>query len=140
MVQAPPETPPSPPGLPSREPPDPLGDESHWKARLVRRRFWHKARATLGKVPFSEDALAAYYCAVDPATPRHVRFVLIGALAYFILPIDKIPDFIPGIGFIDDAAVIAAAVKSVSAYLHPEHYAMARAFLNKDGPDRPVNT
>ncbi|MEQ8195664.1 MAG: YkvA family protein [Rhodospirillales bacterium] len=128
---------PKPPVPPEREKQDdPLGDETHWKARLVRHRFWGKARRTLGKIPFSEDALAAYYCAIDPATPRHVRFVLIGALAYFILPLDKIPDFIPGLGFADDAAVLAAAIRSISGYLHADHYAQARAFLVTEDPGK----
>jgi len=115
-------------------PPKKTSKLNAWKERLVRRRFWDKARTTLGKVPFSEDALAAYYCAIDPATPRHVRIILIGALAYFIMPIDKIPDFIPGLGFADDAAVLAAAIKSILPYIHEDHFQKARDFLNKNKP------
>jgi uncharacterized membrane protein YkvA (DUF1232 family) len=37
-----------------------------------------------------------------------------GALAYAVLPIDVIPDFIPGVGFVDDVFVIGMVMKSIS--------------------------
>ncbi len=101
---------------------------------LVRKRFWDKLRKTLGRIPFVEDALAAFYCATDKATPLYVRAVLMGALVYFIVPFDVIPDFIAGIGFTDDAAVLAAAMAAVKAALKPAHYAAARIFLDKEPP------
>ena len=58
-----------------------------------------------------------------------------GALAYFIVPIDVIPDFIPGLGFTDDAAILAAAISAVRSALRPEHFDAARAFLKKAGGD-----
>jgi len=78
--------------------------------QIVREGFWTKARQTLGKVPFIEEAVAAFYCATDAATPMTVRMTLFGALAYFILPFDIIPDFLVGLGYTDDAAVLLAAV------------------------------
>lgn len=80
-------------------------------------------------IPFAEDALAAWCCARDPATPSRVRFVLMSALAYFVLPVDAIPDFIPLLGFTDDAAVIAAAIASVASEMKPEHRDKAREML-----------
>ena len=102
---------------------------------LVNQGFWDKLRKTLGQVPFIEDALAAYYCATDGKTPIYVKAVLMGALAYFIVPIDVIPDFIPGLGFTDDAAILAAAISAVRSALRPEHFDAARAFLKKAGGD-----
>lgn len=93
--------------------------------------FWHKVRANLGRVPFIEDALAAYYCATDNATPRHVQAALIGALVYFVAPIDLIPDVVVGLGYVDDAAVLAGVIASVRKYLTPDHYAKARAWLKQ---------
>ncbi len=119
--------------------PDDLDDRNvdHDKLRadeaLVKEGFWDKLRKTLGKVPFIEDALAAYYCATDGKTPIYVKAVLMGALAYFIVPIDVIPDFIPGLGFTDDAAILAAAISAVRSALRPEHFDAARAFLKKAG-------
>ncbi len=100
---------------------------------LVNQGFWDKLRKTLGQVPFIEDALAAYYCATDGKTPIYVKAVLMGALAYFIVPYDVIPDFIPGLGFTDDAAILATAISAVRSALRPEHFDAARAFLKKAG-------
>jgi uncharacterized membrane protein YkvA (DUF1232 family) len=81
-------------------------------------------------VPFAEDALAAWHCARDPATPARVRYVLMAALAYFVMPIDTLPDLIPLLGFTDDAAVIVAAIATVAGELKPEHRAEARKLLD----------
>ena len=70
------------------------------------------------KLPFTEDLLAAYYCAFDKQTPRHVQVALLGALAYFILPFDFIPDVMPVLGFTDDAAVLATAIRMVASQHH----------------------
>ncbi|MFP6742360.1 MAG: YkvA family protein [Alphaproteobacteria bacterium] len=102
--------------------------------KLVRERFWDKLHKTLGRVPFMEDALAAYYCAMDSKTPTYVRAVLLGALAYFIMPFDVIPDIILGFGFTDDASVLIAAIAAVRSALAPEHFGQARAFLDKTAP------
>lgn len=99
--------------------------------RLVRRGFWRKIRQVAGKVPFVEDAVAAYYCVRDPDTPTSVRAVLIGALAYFIMPADAIPDVIAGFGFTDDAAVMTAALTAVGSSLRDRHMAAARAWLGR---------
>ncbi len=99
---------------------------------LVEERFWDKVRKTLGRVPFVEDALAAYYCATDDKTPLYVKAVLMGALAYFIVPSDVIPDFIVGLGYTDDASVLVAAIAAVRGSLKPGHFAAARAFLKKE--------
>ena len=68
----------------------------------VRASFWDKLKAVAARIPFAESAVAAYFCAVDPATPTRVKLTLMGALAYFILPIDIIPDFLPVVGFTDE--------------------------------------
>src|SRR6516225_12271238 len=77
----------------------------------VRREFWPKFRRFAAKLPFAEDLVAAYFCAFDRDTPRRVQVALIGALAYFVLPFDFVPDMLPLIGFTDDAAVLAAAIR-----------------------------
>ena len=102
---------------------------------LVNQGFWDKLRKTLGRVPFVEDALAAYYCATDGKTPMYVKAVLMGALAYFIVPTDVIPDFVAGIGYTDDAAVLAAAIGAVRSAMRPEHFDAARAFLTRTDED-----
>lgn len=93
--------------------------------------FWPKVRRTLGQVPFLEEAVAAYYCARDPRTPLQVKAILFGALAYFILPADVIPDIIALAGFTDDAAVLYAAIKAVLPHVKDEHHAKAREVLGR---------
>ena len=92
----------------------------------LRRNFWRKLGVVLAQVPFAEDLLTAYYCAFDRATPLPVKASLVGALAYFVLPIDALPDVLPVLGFTDDAAVLAAAIKLVTSHIRPEHRDAAR--------------
>ncbi len=95
----------------------------------VRRSFWAKLRRFAVALPFAEDLLAAWYCAFDRETPRHVQAALVGALAYFVLPFDVIPDMMPVLGFTDDAAVLATALKLVASHMRPEHRAAAKAAI-----------
>jgi uncharacterized membrane protein YkvA (DUF1232 family) len=95
----------------------------------VRRDFWRKARRVAARLPFAEDLLAAYYCAFDQTTPAHVKAALVGALAYFVLPFDFMPDVLPLLGFTDDAAILLTALRMVAGHLRPEHRDAARAAL-----------
>jgi uncharacterized membrane protein YkvA (DUF1232 family) len=95
----------------------------------VRRGFWSKVKRVAAQIPFIEDLLTSYYCAFDRETPREVQAALIGALAYFVLPFDIIPDIIPVLGYTDDAAVLAAAIRMVAQHIRPEHREAARRVL-----------
>ncbi|MCC6949429.1 MAG: DUF1232 domain-containing protein [Bradyrhizobiaceae bacterium] len=97
----------------------------------VAKDFWQKLRRVAPHVPFAEDALTAYYCALDRATPTRVRAAIFGALAYFVVPADAMPDILPVLGFTDDAAVIAATIQLIAAYVLPEHREAARRALEK---------
>jgi len=92
----------------------------------VLRDSWRKARSLGRRLPFAEDVIAAYFCVTDDATPRRVKLVLLGALAYFVMPIDIVPDFLPLLGFTDDAAVMAAAFAAVAGSIKEEHRRKAR--------------
>ncbi len=100
--------------------------------RRVKRGFWKKLAKFAGYLPFSQDLAAAYHCAMDPETPLRVRAILLAALAYFIMPADLVPDIILGLGFTDDAAVIATAIGLVSGHIKDEHHQKARVTLQKD--------
>ena len=102
----------------------------------MRRGFWPKLRRHAAQLPFAEDLVAAYYCALDRRTPRRVQVILLGALAYFVLPFDFIPDMLPIIGFTDDAAVLATAIQVVAAHITPEHRDAARRLLARRAGDR----
>jgi uncharacterized membrane protein YkvA (DUF1232 family) len=95
----------------------------------LRRRFWRKLKRLAVKLPFAEDLLAAYYCAFDRATPRHVQVALLGAIAYFILPFDFVADVLPVLGFADDAAILATAIRMVAGHITPDHRAAAQAAM-----------
>ena len=104
------------------------------REKKVRAEFWDKLKRVAGKLPFVDDLVAAYYCSMDVDTPLKVRATLLGALAYFILPIDLVPDFIAGIGYGDDAAVLAAAISLVSAHIKPAHRLAAAKAVGKELP------
>jgi uncharacterized membrane protein YkvA (DUF1232 family) len=97
--------------------------------RIVRAGFWRKLRRLAGRIPFAEDLVAAYYCAMDPSTPLTARAVLLGAVAYFVLPFDAVPDFMAVFGYGDDAAVLAAAIATAGAHLRSSHREAARESL-----------
>ena len=95
----------------------------------ARREFWRKLQRLAASLPFAEDLLTAHYCAFDRQTPLYVKAAILGALAYFALPDDLIPDSIPVFGYADDAAVLAAAMKLFSSHIKPEHREAARHML-----------
>jgi uncharacterized membrane protein YkvA (DUF1232 family) len=97
----------------------------------VERRFWDKLRKYVRHIPFVGDLIAAYYCAVDAATPLHVKAVLFGALAYFIMPIDLVPDVLTWIGFTDDAAVLYAAIRTIAPHIKDRHRQQAKVVIGR---------
>ncbi len=104
-------------------------DASQRNEERVRRGFWPKLQRVAARLPFAEDLLSAYYCAFDGHTPLQVRAALLGALAYFVLPIDTMPDLLPLLGFTDDAVVLVTALRMVSAHITDAHREAARQAL-----------
>ena len=97
----------------------------------VRKGFWPKMRRTAARIPFAGQAMAAWYAAQDPKTPLAAKGLILGALAYFVMPVDAIPDIFAGIGFTDDAAVIAAVLATLGAHLKPRHHDQAAQALKR---------
>ena len=95
--------------------------------------FLAKARHHLKRVPKLREAVALYFCLLDPATPAWVKAIVAAALAYFVLPLDAVPDLLPFIGLSDDASLLAAAYASASAFVTPEHLEKARVWIEQ-GP------
>ncbi len=87
----------------------------------VRTDFFPKLARNLAHVPFAHEAVAAWYAAFDPQTPVRVKATLVGALAYFILPFDVIPDVFLGLGFTDDLAVLVTAISMVRGHVTQAH-------------------
>ncbi len=106
-------------------------DKMNRDRHRVERDFWQKLKVAARKIPFADDLVAVYYCALDPTTPRQVKYILFGALAYFILPFDLVTDFLPLLGFGDDAAVLYAAIRMVTPHIKSEHRVRAKEALDK---------
>jgi uncharacterized membrane protein YkvA (DUF1232 family) len=101
--------------------------------RRVRRDFWTVVKQFAGKLPFIEDLVAAYYCALDPDTPMRVRGILLAALAYFVVRWRYRPLtwLWRGLAFTDDAAVLTALF-GLASHIKPVHRAAAARALGKD--------
>ena len=104
----------------------------------TRRGFMPKLLRVAGRIPFADDLAAAWYAAMDPATPRKAKAVLFAALAYFVMPADAVPDILVGFGFADDATVLATALSIVGAQVRERHRRSARRLLGLREPaERP---
>jgi len=110
------------------------GNESTFRKRSerVKRGFWKAARRAGRMVPFMDEVVAAYYCALDRNTPMRVRMTLMAALAYFVLPFDAIPDILAGVGFTDDVAVLMAALTALRTHITPAHRLAARQAMEEE--------
>lgn len=97
----------------------------------VKQDFWPKIRRTAARIPFAGHALAAWYATQDPKTPLAAKGILLGALAYFVMPADVIPDVFLGIGFTDDAAVFAALLATLGKHIKPSHHRKAEETLDQ---------
>ncbi len=97
--------------------------------QYVKKNFAEKLKEFAGKIPFVFDAVCLYYCAMDSRTPLIVKGVALGALAYFVLPTDLVPDILPFVGLIDDAGAIAAALGTIGSQITKEHRNQASEFL-----------
>ena len=100
-------------------------------ASLVRRGFWPKIRRVAARVPFAEDAVALWFCALDKETPASTKALLLAALAWFVLPKPLRPRRlpIPGLMLADEAAVIAAALALARRAVQARHREQARDVL-----------
>lgn len=97
----------------------------------IRTGFWPKVKRLAGKLPFLPDVVALYYCMMDSKTPLWVKVQIGAAVAYFISPIDAVPDVIPFVGYGDDAAVVATTFGLVHRHVTDEHHAKAREFFGR---------
>lgn len=114
-----------------------LRDYDQYQKNYSDNRFWEKIRKVAGKagVKIFYAALILYYALRNPQTPAGDRAKILGALGYFILPVDLIPDFIPMAGYTDDLAALMWALYSVSKHITPEVKIQAREKLGEWFPN-----
>ena len=85
------------------------------------RKFWKKLTRTFKRLGAKAAyyALILYYAMQDPQVSRKDKGIIIGALGYFLLPFDLMPDFLPGIGYTDDIAALTFAIYKVWRCITP---------------------
>ena len=93
--------------------------------------FWGKVKdfAKVAGEGVLEPALKMYYAALDSNTPAWAKATIVGALGYFISPIDAIPDVVPVVGYSDDLGVLVAALATTAAHIKEEHVKKAKETL-----------
>ena len=109
--------------------PIPLPADDAANEARVRQGFLGKISRVAAHIPFAADLVALYYAALDPVTPKRTKALMFAGLAYFVLPTDAIPDVFAGIGFTDDAAVIAGVIALAGSSIKAEHRDRAKALL-----------
>jgi uncharacterized membrane protein YkvA (DUF1232 family) len=95
----------------------------------LRQKLWRRVKREAANLPFLEDALTAHYCAFDRNTPLYVKAVLVGAIVYFAVPDDFLPDTL--LGLADEAAILGTAFKLVSSHIKPEHRQAAKEAIER---------
>lgn len=88
-------------------------------AEYVEENLWTKVERIGKKISFAKDIKALYNYMTDPSVAWYRKSIVIGALVYFIMPIDSIPDLAPLIGYLDDLGVITAVLKYLGSELIP---------------------
>lgn len=92
--------------------------------------FLGKLKSLVGKMPFSKDAIAMYYCMKDSETPIYAKGIIAAALTYLFLPEDAIPEWVAGLGFTDDMIVMSTALSAISGNISAEHREKADRFFD----------
>jgi uncharacterized membrane protein YkvA (DUF1232 family) len=94
-------------------------EDSFEKIEYVESNIWTKLEAVGKKISFAKDILALVNYMRDSYVSWHRKAIVVGALIYFISPIDTIPDLAPLFGYLDDLGVITAVMKFLGSELIP---------------------
>ena len=113
---------------------DYVGRDGSKHERMVNEGFVAKAKRYLRFLPMATEVVAMYFCMLDARTPLWVKTTVAAALAYFILPADAIPDFLPVVGLGDDVGVLTAALTAVSTHVTSEHRERAQEWIEAEQP------
>ena len=108
-------------------------DHSRFKGDYSDSSFWEKVKGSLAAAGREaiEKALILYFVLQDPSTPLSAKAKIVGALGYFIAPIDAVPDFTPLIGYGDDIGILAFVLTTVAPHVKDQHRAQAQEKLQE---------
>ena len=89
------------------------------KKEFVEENLWAKLEKFGKKISFAKDIVALFRYMQDPNVSWYRKSIVVGALIYFIVPIDAIPDLTPLVGYLDDLGVITAVLKFLGHEIIP---------------------
>ena len=110
-----------------------MSEESVFAKEYSEAGLWDKIKkvARIAGAQVIEVVLTLLYTLLSDKTPAKAKAIIIGALGYFISPLDAVPDVLVGIGYTDDLGVLLAALTAVSAHVTDEIRARAKAKANE---------
>ncbi|MCB2204853.1 DUF1232 domain-containing protein [bacterium] len=108
------------------------------QSKQVGEQFEEKLERVGHKLRFAQDLIALFRYFSDAAVPWQKKTIVVGALLYFISPLDAIPDFAPLAGYLDDLGVILAVTKFMSAELAPYYQMPSEPAQHKAPASRPA--
>lgn len=99
-----------------------MNDHSEFEDAYSEKGFWEKLKkyARLAGREVVEKALLLYYALQEEKAPAWAKATIVGALGYFIVPLDAIPDLTPAVGYADDLGVLVVAVAAVARYINDD--------------------
>ena len=98
---------------------DEIGTESHREYSYVEDNLEQKVQSVGRRFPLLDDVRALYRYMTDGEVPWYSKGLVIAALAYFISPLDAVPDVAPILGYLDDIGVIALVLRHIGKRLQP---------------------
>lgn len=116
-----------------------MEESPHNKESYTSSDFFSKVRKHMSKLgqKFVYITLLMYYAYQREDTPRWAKNIIIGAISYFVAPIDGVPDLTPFLGFTDDLGVLSFGLVTISCYINGEvkenaHTQMSKYFKKID--------
>ncbi|PNH22451.1 hypothetical protein CAL30_00350 [Megasphaera hutchinsoni] len=101
-----------------------------WLARFYSVKKWLRfIKQGKKKLALLPKGMAIFYCICDKDTPASIRWILMGALGYVLLPFDIIPDFFGTLGWVDDLVVVTMVFRYAEHYIKPEHIKKAKRWF-----------
>ena len=94
--------------------------------------FWPKIRRHARRIPFCRGGGDRLVLRPRPQDPSHIKAVVLAALAYLMVPMDALPDFLPALGFLDDASMFWAVWQMLSRHITDEHRQKAAEALDAE--------